>query len=859
MNKYNPKIKYIKDIYDYITGESLEDILQRYDNTELKRKVEVLRNEFNTLLNDNPSQAIENFNEIIAFLKNIDDDESLEGIIAGIEQQIAEINNDVDSIIEQHTTDVNNINDKIDAIKSSKVDKISGKQLSTNDYTTSEKNKLSDLPTNEELTQELETKANKNDVEEALEEKLNANTANTLFNQKVDKVEGKQLSTEDFTSFLKDKLEGLTNYDDTELTQQLNLLKERLDILVGSNDATSIIDTFVEIENFLKGITNTKTLTGLLQEMKNEIVALIPNNIIKYYNLYSTSGPQDLNDIVIPGQYRLKTQSSIANLPPYNNNLEAYNDGNMLVVRGGSGSDTLAQVIFPYKKNIPIIYRTGNPLKNGGNGSWNPWKTLLDSDTPYVTTNTVQDITSSKRYYTNQCFCNTAPDGGSWTGNMANGFTFYKNNVISSADDDVLRFGVMTSRSVDSEGNYNITSRRFVFGYGATAYDPNNGCLFDISKDSVHFKNNTVLHSGNYSTYALPRSGGDVTSSINIKYDTDTARYRYYAFKDTKGNITASIGFMNTEKRVYINPIGTAEPWNDVKGNYSLRIGENTLTYNTYKVWHSGNMGSGSGLNADLLDGHNSGYEGNNIPFYTNFPSKATLYKQGYLESSTTTDLNAYLKGILKWAANVHAGHMLMGRIIPAASYNVFMFIYNSGKGSDGNGGTDNRADADFPRYSYGIAYTINGQVSYFGTYDGVYKNTFNFETSFSRRNSIYREYTNDLLPSFIKKTGNSFSLHRVSYSANGIFPISGTGSDTSVIMTLNRASATTGLYISQLGFSSNGELYYKSTNNKSYAYNQEWAKLLTDKNYSTVLDDVYVKKSDYDALLARIETLENK
>ena len=34
---------------------------------------------------------------------------------------------------------------------------------------------------------------------------------------KVDKVEGKGLSTEDFTTELKAKLEGLSNYDDTEI------------------------------------------------------------------------------------------------------------------------------------------------------------------------------------------------------------------------------------------------------------------------------------------------------------------------------------------------------------------------------------------------------------------------------------------------------------------------------------------------------------------------------------------------------------------------------------------------------------------------------------------------------------------
>ena len=42
-----------------------------------------------------------------------------------------------------------------------------------------------------------------------------------LLNNKVDKVEGKGLSTEDFTTELKNKLDGLENYDDTVLTERV--------------------------------------------------------------------------------------------------------------------------------------------------------------------------------------------------------------------------------------------------------------------------------------------------------------------------------------------------------------------------------------------------------------------------------------------------------------------------------------------------------------------------------------------------------------------------------------------------------------------------------------------------------------
>ena len=44
----------------------------------------------------------------------------------------------------------------------------------------------------------------------------------------------------------------------------INAVKTALDELVGTVDATTAIDTFNEIETFLAGVTNEKTLTGML-------------------------------------------------------------------------------------------------------------------------------------------------------------------------------------------------------------------------------------------------------------------------------------------------------------------------------------------------------------------------------------------------------------------------------------------------------------------------------------------------------------------------------------------------------------------------------------------------------------------
>jgi hypothetical protein len=86
-----------------------------------------------------------------------------------------------------------------------KVDKITGKGLSTEDYTAAEKTKLSGI----------ETGANKTVVDSAFSDSSTNPVQNKVvksaLNGKVDKVAGKQLSTEDYTTSEKNKLSGLTN------------------------------------------------------------------------------------------------------------------------------------------------------------------------------------------------------------------------------------------------------------------------------------------------------------------------------------------------------------------------------------------------------------------------------------------------------------------------------------------------------------------------------------------------------------------------------------------------------------------------------------------------------------------------
>lgn len=94
----------------------------------------------------------------------------------------------------------------------------------------------------------------------------------SALNNKVDKVSGKGLSTEDFTSALKTKLEGLSNYDDTTLANAISGLETRLNTLV-SGDASTAIESFNEIMAFLDGIKDTQDLASIIASIEQQIAA----------------------------------------------------------------------------------------------------------------------------------------------------------------------------------------------------------------------------------------------------------------------------------------------------------------------------------------------------------------------------------------------------------------------------------------------------------------------------------------------------------------------------------------------------------------------------------------------------------
>ena len=161
-----------------------------------------------------------------------------------------------------------------------------------------------------------------------------------------------------------------------------------------------------------------------------------------------------------------------------------------------------------------------------------------------------------------------------------------------------------------------------------------------------------------------------------------------------------------------------------VLGNYqsgkSLQISPTGyLTFGGHNVWHAGNDGIDSGLDADLLDGYHAGYKNGNLALYINFPKINDLISQGLLRSDYETvgyPTEDFLIALCKWAINNYTDEtshvLLQGEITPAVSGWCVLNLY-------ANDGKDNATG--LPKYCSGQVNLINKSSILFGSYNGTW------------------------------------------------------------------------------------------------------------------------------------------
>ena len=136
------------------------------------------------------------------------------------------------------------------------------------------------------------------------------------------------------------------------------------------------------------------------------------------------------------------------------------------------------------------------------------------------------------------------------------------------------------------------------------------------------------------------------------------------------------------------------------------------------KVWHAGNDGSGSGLDADLLDGYHAGFENSNIALYANFPNWSTLITDGLLRDDYETAGHPtvdYLQAICKWTIRNYkdkASITIQGRISPNSHGWCVISLYS-------NNGFDETTL--LPTYCSAQYNALSGESYLFGTFNAVW------------------------------------------------------------------------------------------------------------------------------------------
>lgn len=236
----------------------------------------------------------------------------------------------------------------------------------------------------------------------------------------------------------------------------------------------------------------------------------------------------------------------------------------------------------------------------------------------------------------------------------------------------------------------------------------------------------------------VKKAGDTMTGALNVTAAGYNAEVSLDGLKLETSKTSANakgLFFRNFDKTGYIGGIGMFStgngsiyraynayvgwdnsPWDSAN---NLTVSKDAFTYKNNKVWHAGNDGAGSGLDADLLDGYHAGYKNGNLALYINFPKITDLISQGLLRSDYETvgyPTEDFLIALCKWAINNYIGEtshvLLQGEITPAVSGWCVLNLY-------ANDGKDNATG--LPKYCSGQVNLINKSSILFGSYNGTW------------------------------------------------------------------------------------------------------------------------------------------
>lgn len=254
-------------------------------------------------------------------------------------------------------------------------------------------------------------------------------------------------------------------------------------------------------------------------------------------------------------------------------------------------------------------------------------------------------------------------------------------------------------------------SSRFQLYSTHSSSDPNdgpNGIQFRSGWDDDKKSWRMLLDEVNYLHYTdnryVNKAGDTMTGKLLFNADsgidlTSIPRTKSAISFNNAGSNRIGINFTDGDGNLRIARTDINQDW--ASGDVNILLGSNN-----YKVWHAGNDGSGSGLDADLLDGKHLGNVGDRVMRQIGFPD--------YNEFGST-DTNVYLRKVLGWCYNnVNTGaddSLFIGVGHPNSLGNMQIQVYcNSGINEEG-----------YPEFSTGVYFPLSSNPIIFGTNQNNY------------------------------------------------------------------------------------------------------------------------------------------
>lgn len=442
-------------------------------------------------------------------------------------------------------------------------------------------------------------------------------------------------------------------------SSSLSQLSAKVDNFLEGTDTDGIINKWKELESFLAGQTQTSTLAELLSVKADKATTLAGYGITDAYtkndisgllaDYVTKSGAQDITGI----------KSFINGLNIGDILVKKHSDGVVeldgdLILTGSltmfaQGSHTASTILDALPIDNTTLSKEGGVLSVIGGVGGGSVDGIILNGTTYSPDETTKLITLPN-YPTTL----PASDVYSWAkqpnkpsysfGELSSHPTTLSGYGITDAytksDADgkyVLKAGDTVTGDLSVAGQLFAGNEQFVatllytfIGRDKGIYfsnDANNGSLcvnthYDRRHQAGSFiineangvvtfqnnptvKSNTILHTGNYAgeldNRYVNKAGDTMTGKLLFNADSgidlvSIPRTKSAISFNNTGSNRIGINFTDGDGNLRIARTDINQDW--ASGDVNILLGSNN-----YKVWHAGNDGSGSGLDADLLDG----------------------------------------------------------------------------------------------------------------------------------------------------------------------------------------------------------------------------------------------------------------